>query len=74
LKRELQSVHPVRPVTTSSISFLGITKTYVGASGESKLCSLVGILKQEDAAFLPSAFSLLPDPQKVNIWKHKILQ
>jgi hypothetical protein len=53
--RELQSVHPVRPAPPSFNSFLGITTTYVGASGERKLCSLVGILKQEDTAFLLSA-------------------
>jgi len=57
LIRELQSDHPVRVVPPSFISFLGITTTYVGASGERKLCSLVGILKQVDTAFLLSALN-----------------
>jgi hypothetical protein len=69
LIRELQPVDPVRPVPPSFISFLGITTTYVGASGEMKLCSLPGILKQEDNAFLLSEIRFQPSARPLQIEK-----
>jgi hypothetical protein len=71
LIRELQSVHPVRPVPPSFISFMGITAIYVGASGERKLCTLVGILKQEDNAFLLSAVKSNTSPFCPTVTKRK---